>query len=103
MNNRETSDDGPSVWYLHGNAEVHHGHAGVAMPADVHGGVATVTLALQGRARAAELLLRLLLSSSVLQQLWGTTAGGWLAEKDRGPSSSSSFQSYRHTDPFMGL
>lgn len=33
--------------HLHSNAEVHHGDAGVAVPADVHGGVATVTLALQ--------------------------------------------------------
>lgn len=42
------------------------------MPADVDGGVTTVTLALQRRARATQLLFRLQVSSSVLRQLWGT-------------------------------
>lgn len=65
-----------TAWYLHSNTKVHHGHAGVAMPADVHGGVTTLTLALQRRARAAELLLRLLLGSTIFYQLWGTT-GRW--------------------------
>lgn len=55
--------------YLHGDTEVHHGHAGVAVPADVHGGVAAVALTLQGGARATELLLRLQLAAAVLQQL----------------------------------
>lgn len=55
--------------YLHSDTEVHHGHAGVAVPADVHGGVATVALTLQGGARAAELLLRLQLAAAILQQL----------------------------------
>lgn len=54
--------------YLHSNAEVHHGHAGVAVPAHVHGGVATVALALQRGARAAELFLRLQFATAVLQK-----------------------------------
>lgn len=62
--------DGNRVQHLHGDAEVHHGNAGVAMPADVHGGVASVTLTFKGRARAAELLFRLQLGSNVLQMLW---------------------------------
>lgn len=55
--------------YLHGDTEVHHGHAGVAVPADMHSGVAAVALTLQGGARAAELLLRLQLAAAILQQL----------------------------------
>lgn len=55
----------PTLWalgrYLHGHAEVHHGDAGVAVPAHVHHGVATVRgLAFQGGARGAEVVLRLL-------------------------------------------
>ena len=47
--------------YLHGDAEVYHGHAGVAVPAHVHHGVAAVRgLALQRRARRAQVVLRLL-------------------------------------------
>lgn len=73
-----------AVRYLHSDAEVHHGHAGVAMPAHVHGGVTAVTLALQRRARAAELLLRLQLSAAVLRQLCGTTGSrGLRSNQDR--------------------
>lgn len=55
--------------YLHSQAVIRHGHAGVAVPAHVHGGVAAVALALQRGARAAQLLLRLQLTAAVLQQL----------------------------------
>lgn len=63
----EQTDWGPLLMkdpdtHLHGDAEVHHGHAGVAVPADVHRGVSSWTLALQGGAQAAQLLLLLLRS-----------------------------------------
>lgn len=53
----------PLDWrpYLNGHAEVHHGDTGVAVPAHVHHGVATMGgLALQRGARGAEVILRLL-------------------------------------------
>lgn len=62
-------------WYLHSDTEVHHGHAGVAVPADMHSGVAAVPLTLQGGARAAELLLRLQFAAAVLQQLCADETG----------------------------
>lgn len=47
--------------YLHSHAEVHHGDAGVAVPAHVHHGVAAVRgLAFQGGARGTEVVFRLL-------------------------------------------
>lgn len=49
------------------------------MPADVHSGVAAVTLPLQGGARAAEFILRLQLNPTVLWQLWEPLESCWLA------------------------
>ena len=58
--------------YLHGDAEVHHGDAGVAVPAHVHHGVAAVRgLALQRGARGAEVVLRLLVARRLLRGLCG--------------------------------
>ena len=58
--------------YLHGHAEVHHGHAGVAVPTYVHHGVAAVRgLALQRGARRAEVVLRLLVTRRLLRGLCG--------------------------------
>lgn len=58
--------------YLHGHAEVHHGDAGVAVPAHVHHGVAAVRgLALQRGARGAEVVLRLLVARCLLRGLCG--------------------------------
>lgn len=56
--------------YLHRHAEVHHGHAGVAVPAYVHHGVAAVRgLALQRGARRTEVILRLLVARRLLRGL----------------------------------
>ena len=58
--------------YLHSHAEVHHGHAGVAVPTYVHHGVAAVRgLALQRGARGAEVVLRLLVTRRLLGGLCG--------------------------------
>lgn len=54
----ELSQQVPRELVLHGNAEVHHGDAGAAMPAHVHHGVATVRgLALQRGPRGAQVVL----------------------------------------------
>ena len=58
-------------WYLHSHAIVHHGHAGVPMPAHVHHGVTTVRrLALQRRPRGTQVVLRLRLQGGVLKKFW---------------------------------
>ena len=57
--------------YLHGNTKVHHGHAGVAVPAHVHRGVATVRrLPLQRRARGTQVVLGLLVHPRVVRGFW---------------------------------
>lgn len=53
--------------YLHSQAVIRHGHAGVAVPAHVHGGVGTVVrLLVQRGAGGVHVILRLLLQRDLV-------------------------------------
>ena len=55
--------------YLHGQAVVRHGHAGVAVPAHVHGGVGTVMgLLIQRATGGVHVILRLLLQRHLIRR-----------------------------------